>query len=801
MVGLGRLMEVVGCHHHSRPPGRLLGNHLHNALTRHDIQSRYRFIEQQQVGMLGKTLGHEHPLALASRQLGDLAGGEIANVEPIHGPGHGLSVPGPLAAGRPRHHAPMGVAAHAHHLPHHDGQATAHLGGLQDQGHPTAVGTRPIPKHRHHRPRRGVQQTGQQVQQRRLARAVGPDDGCHRTGRNGKSNVINDRPGATPDPDMQCLDGWGHQTSVARPEANGKPVARPAPPHVSHTTPMARTACTRTTNRLAALAVATLLALLVVGAGAPAWGHARVTGSDPADGTRLEEPPRTMTFTFNEDVSATLGGIRIFDREGNRVDRGAGTQPVPSQLTTAVAQDLDPGTYLATYRVVSADGHVITGAVTFAVGTEVNAAEVAGIDEVPSYLRTATIAGNVILYGGALMAIGLAMLLLVVVGEPTQQQQLVRWLRAGVVVAVLGAAIRVVTIAIEATGRGPTVIFDDGVLAAVLRQGGTGWWLVGMFIGLAALVAGTSLRAGVARQMLIAYGALVAAGSFALTGHTSTGEPLVLLLAMTTLHMLVAAVWLGGLVGVVVLVATSRSTTTPSVATVVSRFSTLALVAVATLWVSGAVQAWWTVGDPTDLFSSSYGRLLLAKLGLVVITMALAAWNRWRLVPAVKAQPAGDQPSGDQPSGDAHRTLARTVRWELVVLALVVVVTSVLVDTPPSRYDTPGAQPFSETISVTDDLELQLLITPGAAGRNELHVTYIDAMGLLDDSVESVTLEMSLPDVDIGPITTNAVQLDPGHYLLTTDRLTVAGTWTIEVVTRIGAFDQQRSTFTVPIGT
>jgi copper transport protein len=584
---------------------------------------------------------------------------------------------------------------------------------------------------------------------------------------------------------------------------------------------MARTACTRTINRLAALAVATLLALLVVGAGAPAWGHARVTGSDPADGTRLEEPPRTMTFTFNEDVNATLGGIRIFDRDGNRVDRGAGTQPVPSQLTTAVAPDLDPGTYLSTYRVVSADGHVITGAVTFAVGTDVNAAEVAGIDEVPSYLRTATIAGNVILYGGALMAIGLAVLLLVVVGERTQQQQLVRWLRAGVVVAVVGAAIRVVTIAIEATGRGPTVIFDDGVLAAVLRQGGTGWWLVGMFIGLAALVAGTSLRAGVARQMLIAYGALVAAGSFALTGHTSTGEPLVLLLAMTTLHMLVAAVWLGGLVGVAVLVATShpptpnstttQPTTTLSVATVVSRFSTLALVAVATLWISGAVQAWWTVGDPTNLFSSTYGRLLMVKLGLVVITMALAAWNRWRLVPAVKAQASGDQAStdqasgdqapGDQAPGDAHRTLARTVRWELVVLALVVVVTSVLVDTPPARYDTPGAQPFSETVSVADDLELQLLITPGAVGRNELHVTYIDAMGLLDDRVESVILEMSLPDVDIGPITTNAVQLDPGHYLLTTDRLTVAGTWTIEVVTRIGAFDQQRSTFTVPIGT
>lgn len=548
----------------------------------------------------------------------------------------------------------------------------------------------------------------------------------------------------------------------------------------------------RTPARVVALLTAVVVAVVImVGAGSPAWGHARMVASDPADGQQLVVPPASVTFTFNEEVTATLGGIQVFDRDARRVDQGAGTQPVPSQLATIVDPDLPDGTYLATYRVVSADGHVVSGAVTFAVGEDLDRAAVAGLNDSGSTLdRLVEIVGNVLLYGGTLVGGGLGLVALMVVDTERQRRALLRWVPAACVIGLIGAAIKVAAIAAGATGRGVGSIVDDGVLTAVLRQGGVGWWVAGLLIGLAALAVGSRFASGALRQVLIPYGVLVAAGSFALTGHTAVGDPRWLVATGTVVHVVVAAVWVGGLVAVGIVLASSH-TDIPSKTAVVSRFSGVALIAVGALWASGVVSAWWTVGSWTNLVDSPYGRILGVKLALVAVTMGIAAWNRWRLLPAV---------TGDTADERKRTLLTRSVRSEIVVLAAVVLATSVLVDTPPSRSQAADVQPFSETVTLDDDLEVNLLVTPGVTGDNEVHITYIDSMGLLDGRVESVTVEMSLPGADIGPLVTNAIELEAGHYLADTGQLVVAGNWELELVGRIGSFDQVRTTFSVPIG-
>ena len=215
--------------------------------------------------------------------------------------------------------------------------------------------------------------------------------------------------------------------------------------------------------------------------------------------------------------------------------------------------------------------------------------------------------------------------------------------------------------------------------------------------------------------------------------------------------------------------------------------------AVVLLWVTGVAQAWWTVGSWPNLFGSDYGRVLVVKLVLVVATLALAGYNRWRLVPAVRAQAVTDTGTGP------GRRLRRTVLAELVVLAAVVLATSVLVDTAPARVGVTGPQPFSQTLPIQQGLELNLLVTPGAVGLNEIHVTYLDQAGILDGRVESVVVEMSLPFDGIGPIVINGAEVEPGHYVARTENLVVAGVWRMEVVSRIGQFEQRRTAFDVPI--
>jgi len=122
------------------------------------------------------------------------------------------------------------------------------------------------------------------------------------------------------------------------------------------------------THRRRATALATLaatLALLVPAA--PAHAHNRLVGSTPADGARLDTPPREVVLTFVERLDPRYTQIVVTD---------AGRQPVPAappavtDTTGSLTLDgrLPDGTYTVAYRVVSVDGHPVQGAVTFTVG-------------------------------------------------------------------------------------------------------------------------------------------------------------------------------------------------------------------------------------------------------------------------------------------------------------------------------------------------------------------------------------------------------------------------------------------------
>jgi copper transport protein len=549
-------------------------------------------------------------------------------------------------------------------------------------------------------------------------------------------------------------------------------------------------------------ALVAMAVVLVVGA-ASASAHAVLVAAAPADGEQLATTPTSVTFTFSEPVTTDIGGVTVLAADGTSVNVGGTTQPSPAEVRSQLRPDLPNGTYLANYRVVSRDGHVIAGASVFAIGAPPDAASVSGVSSTAD--RTASVVAtvaNILLYTGALMAIGMALFSLVVVGGADDRRRLIPWVQASALIAAVGAVGHVVARAAEGTGRGLTAVTESGVLASVLRQGGTGWWLVGLLLGLSVIVASVSLGSVTVRRVLVTYGALVAAGSFALTGHTTQASPAAVAAVADAVHILVAAVWLGGLVGVALIIPWHTGDSSSPVddgndtgprgaLAVVSRFTTLAAVAVAVLWVSGLSQAWFTVGNLSGLPGSDYGRILMVKLVVVVVAMAGAAWNRWKLLPAADLH-------GASASGTVTR-LRRTVGLEVLALVMVVMVTSVLVETPSAFTTMDEMQSFNQTLPLTDGVDINISVAPAMVGLNEIHITYIDEQGLLDDRVESVVVEMNLPASGIGPLPANGATLGPGHYVVTTENLTVAGPWRLDVVSRIGLFDQLRTTFEVPI--
>lgn len=116
-----------------------------------------------------------------------------------------------------------------------------------------------------------------------------------------------------------------------------------------------------------------LLALLLVGVvmtSLPAaQGHSSLVSSTPRNGAVVKTFPTTLSLTFNEEILQLAGKepsrVQLFSPSQRRISLGK-TTIVREVLTSAViGAKRESGRYRLSYRVVSADGHVITGALTF----------------------------------------------------------------------------------------------------------------------------------------------------------------------------------------------------------------------------------------------------------------------------------------------------------------------------------------------------------------------------------------------------------------------------------------------------
>lgn len=221
---------------------------------------------------------------------------------------------------------------------------------------------------------------------------------------------------------------------------------------------------------------------------------------------------------------------------------------------------------------------------------------------------------------------------------------------------------------------------DEGITrelaSTVLLQTGWGWgWLLQLG-GTLLAIAGFFRLSRTGRG---AAGALVAvlalSATPALSGHAlSSGTYAPLAIVAGTIHVLGAGGWLGTLAVLVLAGLPAAQQLEPgdrSVAVVelVNAFSPTALVCAGLVLATGTLVAWIHLGSIADLWHTSYGRLLLIKLGVLGGVAGVGAYN-WRLVRPV----LGDD--------GATQRLRRSAVLELCIALLVVAVTAVLVATP-----------------------------------------------------------------------------------------------------------------------
>lgn len=180
------------------------------------------------------------------------------------------------------------------------------------------------------------------------------------------------------------------------------------------------------------------------------------------------------------------------------------------------------------------------------------------------------------------------------------------------------------------------------------------------------------------RQTMLAIGITLAVCAPVLTGHSRTREPVWLMATADVIHLAAGSIWVGGIIGLLIVVSPRRarpSTGTASdAARVVARFSGYAALSVILLAASGVLMTVLIIDAPLAIIESDYGRTLLLKIGLILALVAIAAWNRTRLVPRILDR-------GD----NGWHTLRRTLLYEAMVILVVLAVTGALTNGSPSH--------------------------------------------------------------------------------------------------------------------
>lgn len=573
-------------------------------------------------------------------------------------------------------------------------------------------------------------------------------------------------------------------------------------------------------SRLAGvLAVLGIVVLTAIGVAPPAAAHAVLIDSAPRSWEVLERPPKEVTLRFNEPVDVGLAQVRLAGPDGAEVGGVSKPRAVDAEtLAVTVPAPLDRGTYTVSYRVVSADTHPVRGALSFSIGEVTGAVSGQPSEESGGASTAATVSygfTRLAAFVGFALLVGTAFFVAVCWPGGAAASGVRRSLWVGV--ATLAAATAVALPAYTAyTGGsfGSTLSSRMGVLL-VVRLG-----LLGV-LGVALLFLSRRVPAErLPRRVSLRGGFVLAVATalaltFSLGNHSAAGGQVAIAVPADTVHLLAVAVWLGGLP--VLLAVLLRRGDVLGMRTAIPRFSRLALVCVAVLLVTGTYQAWRQVGAASALFSTTYGGVLVVKLGLITVLLTLGVlarnWVRTHYSSAATAVTRSEKRRALRgPPAQEISRFRRLVAVEVTLAAVVLGVTASLVSVEPARAElerVAAAPVVPERTGPVNDMvpfdsggergsgQLAVTITPGAVGRNEVHLSALDSKGI-PMAVPEMRAELMLADGSVGPLPVELQYFSPGHFIAPEAAVPMPGQWELAVTVRTSEVDQD--VVRIPLG-
>jgi len=453
-----------------------------------------------------------------------------------------------------------------------------------------------------------------------------------------------------------------------------------------------------------------------------AWAHAHLVRSAPSAGSHIAVAPTGIELWYSEAAEATLTTVSITGPGASHTAVGPVTVDPnnPLHLLATIDAPLRPGKYTVAWRTVAKDdGHPSRGSFTFVVDSAAGTTTGAGSASTGAIQHDSV--------GAATARTSPAPVQGMDVEAPVYV--LARWLTFVALITVVGVAAFVLLVLsrVSSEGDADTVgAFDDRATRQAARLGLAAgivflvasvcrlyaehavvggnlamgslldmfWgrvWITQFVITVIVCIAFASARGSHRRGtpwLVVALVSVALAATPAFSGHAMAAPGnRSISIAIDVIHIVAAGAWLGGLltltvVGVPAALSIGNSIHAdagatgplPLVARLVNAFSPLALVSAGLVVASGVLAAWMRVGSFAALFHSTYGTVLLVKLGFVILVFAGGAFNWLRMRGALAHRETG---------GSAVGGFRRSVWIELTAGVLVIAATAVLVATQP----------------------------------------------------------------------------------------------------------------------
>jgi copper transport protein len=504
---------------------------------------------------------------------------------------------------------------------------------------------------------------------------------------------------------------------------------------------------------------------VVLGFCSPALAHASLIASSPAQLAVLAAAPSKMTLTFNEPVSPTV--LALIAPDGSKTPL-ADFRLVGNELDITPPADLPNGTSVLSYRIISSDGHPVGGSIIFSIGAPSAGAAMAEPEAVDWPLRGGIWAGRVLLYAGLFFGVGGVFFRGFVAPGTFAGRRAAR----GVLLAgMAGAVVSVGLQGLDVLGFSLAAIVQPEVWAAGLASSfGTTAVIAFVAMGLALLAD----RLGRRWLAVVAFAGIGLA--LASTGHAAAADPQWLTRPAVFLHATGIAFWAGALVPLWGLLRTQSSEAVAAL----RRFSRAIPYALLPLIVAGIVLAVIQVGTPSALVDTAYGRVLLAKLVLLVGVFGLAAFNRWRLTGPVK-----------RGSGPETRALVRVIVVETVLIFAVMGVAATWRFTPPPRALALAVDVPLYFHIHTDRAMADVSLKSSRTGENAAEIVLMTGdFGSLD--AQALGLVASNPAAGIEPVRYQATKSPDGTWQVEHLSLPRPGAWKIELEIRVSDFEMVR---------